>query len=39
VGDERIGPTVPHRERLIDEVVRLGCLFGNRVDGVLENVA
>jgi hypothetical protein len=39
VGDERIGPTVPHRDRLIDEVVRLGCLFGNRVDGVLEDVA
>jgi hypothetical protein len=39
VGHERIGPTVPDRDRLVDEIVELGSLLGDGVDGMFEDVA
>jgi hypothetical protein len=38
VGDERIGPTVPDLDRLVDELVGLRRLLGDGVDGVLEDL-
>jgi len=39
VRDEPIGATVPDLDRLVDESVGPGCLFGNGVDGMLGDVA
>lgn len=39
VRDQRIGSAVPDPDRLIDEVIGLGCLLGNSVDGAFEDVS
>jgi hypothetical protein len=39
VDDERIGPAVPDVDRLVDETVGLGGLFGYGVDGAFEDVS
>jgi hypothetical protein len=39
LGDERIGAAVPGLDRLVDEVVGLGGLLSDGVDGVLEDLA
>jgi hypothetical protein len=37
--DERVGAAVPDIDRLVDEIVGLGGLLGDCVDGVLENLS
>jgi hypothetical protein len=39
MGDERIGPTVPDPDRLVDEFVGLRGLLSHSVDSALEDVA
>ncbi len=39
VDHERIGASVAHADRLVDEIVGLVGLLGNDVDGVFENLA
>jgi hypothetical protein len=37
VGDERIGPTMPDLDRLVDEVIGFSRLLGDGVDGRLSD--
>jgi hypothetical protein len=39
VGDERIRAAVPHLDRLVDELIGLGCLLGDGLDSLFEDVS